>query len=229
MKRSPVGPVSLPAPGGGFAVADLDDDELVDALCGWEALKSLAEARQQEVLAELCVRRAGEDDFRFRGESADARWVKAEEFVAEEAAACLGVSVGTGWRRVAEANRVHECLPMLADALVRGGVDVARARLLIHETNVLSEELAADVVSELLKVADRMPWTRLKQLARALVIAADPELAEVSARDEARRERSVRRQTLSETMTRLIADLTHTEAALLWDHIDNGARSSLQG
>ena len=130
---------------------------------------------------------------------------------------------------MAEANRVRACLPMLSDALVRGEIDVARARLLIHETDVLTEELAAEVVGELLKVAGCTPWMRLKQLARALVIAADPERAELSARDEARRERSVRRQTLSETMTRLIADLTHAEAALLWDHIDNGARSSLPG
>lgn len=138
--------------------ADLDEAALVEGIAAWERVGSWAAAGQARLVAELNSRQRGA-----RG-----------AFLSEEVAARLSVT-----RPVAEAKvglALHlDRVPVVADALARGDVDVRRATVLTDELARLSDAAAAEVAEAVLPAARECTAPQLRQRLRRMELLRDPD------------------------------------------------------
>lgn len=138
--------------------ADLDEAALVEGIAAWERVGSWAAAGQARLVAELNSRQRGA-----RG-----------AFLSEEVAARLSVT-----RPVAEAKvglALHlDRVPVVADALARGDVDVRRATVLTDELARLSDAAAAEVAKAVLPAARECTAPQLRQRLRRMELLRDPD------------------------------------------------------
>jgi hypothetical protein len=190
--------------------AALDTDAQVEAVAAWERLGSWVAARQGELVAALEARehRAG------RG-----------EFAADAIATRLGVSRRAAMLKVELASDLTQNAP-IAEALRRGDLDVAKARVLAEEVGSAPAELRQHLLEDFVPRAPRMTGPQLRARMRRATQAMDPTSAVRRCEAEARR-RAVRLTPAPDAMAYLTAYLPAVDAtacmsalAALADHAD---------
>jgi hypothetical protein len=114
---------------------------------------------------------------------AAARQKGREEFVSCELAAALNIDDLSAQALIAEARLLAE-LPSIAEAMERGKVGLAHARVLTQELMSLETRLALDVLAVVLpKVAGRTP-AQLRGIVRRAIIKVDSDAAARRRREE---------------------------------------------
>ena len=191
--------------------ADLDDAALVEAVAGFERIASWAAAGQGRMISELNRRRLA----------------TSRDFVAEEVAVRLCVTGGVAEGKVALALELDR-LPMVADALAAGDLDVRRATVLAEETAHLPEHVAQDVATLVLPAAVQCTAPQLRNKLRRLECLRDPDGAQVRHR-RAVDQRRVELIPTGDAMAWLSAYLpapdavaVHTALTALAQHTDDG-------
>jgi hypothetical protein len=181
------------------AVEDLTEAEVLDAAGACARLARAAEARLLVMAYQWAVlhhpdrltaaRSAGgsgkvgrEGPRQYGGAGTD----PVREFAAAELGARIGVSTYTAVRLIADAQDLHDRLPLLYARVLAGEVRVSYARFVAERTRELSKEEAGEVDAEVVESADgRLPWSRFADLVEGRVVAAAPERAR--AREERKR------------------------------------------
>ncbi|MGH3500814.1 MAG: DUF222 domain-containing protein, partial [Nocardioidaceae bacterium] len=110
------------------------------------------------------------------------------EFAPAELATELGISDGAGRHLVADALDLRHRLPGLWAKVTAGDVRVFVARQVAGKTRDLDPTAAAHVDEKTCLYVDTLSWGRLEPVVDAAVIAADPELAQARADEEAQRQ-----------------------------------------
>jgi hypothetical protein len=175
------GPLDVLAPGvplAGFAedahaaLAGVDDDALIGVLRGWQRVASWATARKLAAVAELARRRPAD-----RTPPAAAGGFPAElsEFVADEVAAALTLTVRSAEAEVGLALDLAVRLPGTGAALAAGLLDLTRVKIITSGTVTLTDAHAAAVEARVLPGAPAMTAGRLQRAVRDAVLAADPD------------------------------------------------------
>ncbi len=141
--------------------ADLDEAALVEAAGAWERLGSWVAAGQARVVAELAGRR------RARGSSA-----------ADEIAVRLATTRAVAEGKVGLAITLDR-VPVAADALARGELDVRKAMVLADELTGLDDDAAQRVVEAVLPVAATCTAPQLRARLRRMELVRDPDGARV--------------------------------------------------
>ena len=167
-----------------LAAADppgLEDEALVDAICGWERLASWVAAGQSAAIAELARRRRpldrdGAD--RAGGDSGHPGLPAVSEFAVDEVAAALRLSRCAAGNRLLVAVELAERLPATAAALRAGELDALKVRRIVEATTVLSDEAAAAVERRVLPRASEQTVSQLRVSLSRAVLAVDPADAE---------------------------------------------------
>lgn len=142
----------------GLEPADLDEAALIEAIGAWERVASWAAAGQARVIAELAGRRRGA-----RG-----------AFLADDVAVRLSTTRAVADGKVALALELSR-VPVVADALGRGDVDVRRAMVLTEELSRLDDAAATAVAAEVLPRATTCTAPQLRSRLRRLELLRDPE------------------------------------------------------
>ncbi|MGH3448990.1 MAG: DUF222 domain-containing protein, partial [Nocardioidaceae bacterium] len=110
------------------------------------------------------------------------------EFAPAELASELGLSDGAGRHLMAEALDLRHRLPQLWAKVTAGEVRAYIARQVAGKTRDLDPAAAAHVDEKTCTYADTLSWGRLEPVVNAAIIAADPELAQAKADEEATRQ-----------------------------------------
>ena len=168
-----------------LAAADppgLEDEALVDAICGWERLASWVAAGQSAAIAELARRRRPldrDDADRAGGDSGHPGLPAVSEFAVDEVAAALRLSRCAAGNRLLVAVELAERLPATAAALRAGELDALKVRRIVEATTVLSDEAAAAVERRVLPRAGGQTASQLRVSLSRAVLAVDPADAEI--------------------------------------------------
>lgn len=175
----------------------LEDEALVDAICGWERLASWVAAGQLAAIAELASRRrpldrggvgpAGGDRSggdrgggdRAGGDSGHPGLPVVSEFAVDEVAAALRLSRCAAGTRLLVAVELAERLPETAAALRAGELDALRARRIVEATTRLPDPAASAVERRVLRRAAGQTVSQLRVSLSRAVLAVDPADAEV--------------------------------------------------
>jgi hypothetical protein len=157
------------------ALGSIDDDCLVGVIRGWRRIASWAAARELAAVAELARRRP--DD----GLSGSGR-----EYVADELAAALTLTVRTAGLERDLAIQLAHRLPDTLAALAEGRIDLPRARVIALGTAELTPAHAAAVEAAVLPRAPGMTTGQLRAAVAKAVQSADPSAARKQ-REEAER------------------------------------------
>jgi hypothetical protein len=167
----------------------LDDDELIGVLRAWRKLESWCTSGLLTGMAELARRRPEE-----RTAPAPARRFPAQlsEFIADEIAAALTMSVRTAGTFLDQALDQEIRLPGTARALYQGLIDQPKARLIAEATRILTDDDARAVESRILPAAGRQTLGQLRAALARAVLAVDPQAA-TRRREEAQKDPRVRR------------------------------------
>ena len=179
-----------PALAGELAAADpgsLEDEALVDAICGWERLASWVAAGQLAAIAELARRRRPLDrDGADRGGGDPGRrgpghpgLPAVSEFAVDELAAALRLSRCAAGTRLLVAVELAERLPETAAALRAGELDALKARRIVEATTRLPDSAASAVERRVLPRAGEQTVSQLRTSLSRAVLAVDPADAEV--------------------------------------------------
>jgi len=203
-----------------LASADLSsmtDDELLDAVVGWQRVASWADAAQAQAVGELLARGGASS--------------QAAEAVTHELTAALTTSRYTAGKLVGRAVGLSAS-PRVAEALTQGRIDTARADVLLSGTTV-PLAVRKRVVDELVGTADNpgpasdLTPARLRDLLRRAAITSDPDDARHRAA-AAVAERHVWVEPAPDQMAWLTALLPAQDAASIWARIDAGARCTVR-
>ncbi|HEX4253668.1 MAG TPA: DUF222 domain-containing protein [Streptosporangiaceae bacterium] len=170
-------------------LADLDDDELIGVLRAWRRLESWCTSGLLAVMAELARRRPEE---RTAPAPAGSFPAQLSEFIADELAAALTLSVRTAGTYLDQALDQEIRLPGTARALHKGLIDQPKARLIAETTRILSNDDAHAVESRILPAAVRQTLGQLRAALARAVLAVDPQAA-ARRREEAQKDPRVRR------------------------------------
>ncbi len=170
-------------------LADLDDDELIGALRAWHRLQSWCTSGLLAVMAELARRRPEERTAPAPAGSFPARL---SEFIADEIAAALNLSVRTAGAYLDQALDQEIRLPGTDRALHQGLIDQPKARLIAEATRILSHDDARAVESRILPAAGRQTLGQLRAALARAVLVVDPQAA-ARRREEAQKDPRVRR------------------------------------
>ena len=149
----------------------LSDEQLIDAVVGFERLTGWAQARQARLLAEFARRRPGDDPTMVASDMA----CTISRFAPDEVGLALKQARMTAKVRLGRSVQLDEVLPEPLQLWQRGRLDERRVAAICDTTHYLSAEKARAVQR---RVLDRAPDQTLGQLKAALeraVIAADPE------------------------------------------------------
>jgi uncharacterized membrane protein YgcG len=183
------------APSGLFALeidadtsveAGLSDEQLIDAVIGFERLTGWAQARQTRLLAEFARRRPGDDPTLVASDKA----CTLSKFAPDEVGLALKQARMTAKARLGRSFQLEQVLPETLALWERGRLDERRVTAICDTTHYLPVEKARAVQQ---RVLDRAPDQTLGQPKAALkraVIAADPEGA-ADRHKAARRDRRV--------------------------------------
>jgi uncharacterized protein DUF222 len=170
-------------------LAGLDDDELIGVLRAWRRLESWCTSGLLTVMAELARRRPAERT----APAPPGRFpTELSEFIADEIAAALTMSVRAGGTYLDQALDQEIRLPGTARALHQGLIDQPRARLIAEVTRILSDDDAHTVESRVLPAAGRQTPGQLRAALARAVLAVDPQAA-TRRREEAQKDPRVRR------------------------------------
>ena len=197
---------------------EMPDDELVEALVGFERVAAWAAARQARLLAEPARRRPPD---RVVGVARTAG--VAGEFAPDEVGVALHLSRGTASARLDLAARLLAVLPGAHALWEAGRIDTAKARAVHDATVVLPDALAVAVQDRVLPRAPRQTLARLRAALARAVLAVDPRTADEQ-HAEARRERRVVVTPESDGMASLWALLPATDAASAFTWLTRLAR-----
>ena len=99
------------------------------------------------------------------------------EFASDDVGAALNLTRRTADIELGFALELHQRLPLVWEALSRGGIDVRRARTIVHGTSHLSEDTAREVVESIIETAPGLTTGQLAARIRRLCIQTDPEEA----------------------------------------------------
>ncbi|PFG41260.1 uncharacterized protein DUF222 [Georgenia soli] len=141
----------------GSSVADADDAAVVEMVAGWERVAAWAAAQQARALSELAARRRRPRNGVFTSRGA-----------VVEVEARLGTTLHAAERKVALAAALEE-LPVVADALAAGRVDVRKADVLCFEEPGLTADERRGVLADLVPEAE---WLTVPQLRERMRRAA---------------------------------------------------------
>jgi hypothetical protein len=167
----------------------LDDDELIGVLRAWRRLESWCTSGLLAAIAELARRRPAERT----APAPPGRFpAQLSEFIADEIAAALTMSVRTTGAYLDQALDQEIRLPGTARALHQGLIDHPKARLIAEATRILTDEDAHTVESRILPAAGQQTPGRLRAALARAVLAVDPQAA-TRRREEAQRDPRVRR------------------------------------
>lgn len=150
--------------------------------------------------------------------------VQSARLVAPHLAVALHLSPLTARQRIDDALQMVDHFPRLLGAQRTGSIDRIRARIVAEGTECLDAEKRAGVLDRVLPGAGSMAPGRLRAAVDRAVISADPDAAKNRA-EQARHDRQVRLQKLSDDMSRLAADLPADKAHLAFGVIDRIACS----
>ena len=198
----------------------VDDDELTGMIKAWRRISSWAAARELAAIAELARRRPGDVDdildpevaahLRAAGEAAGTSSGPQDlpggtaspaapglpelvsPFVPDELAPALTMTVQAAGMHLLLAADLVTKLPMTADALEAGLIDMTRARIIAEATRVLTTEQAAAVERLIFPRAEQQTSGQLRAALARAILAADPEAAR-RRRERAQREARVLR------------------------------------
>lgn len=159
----------------------LSDDELVGVLLAARRLSSSQEAVQLMAVSALDARRRGQA--RRPGSS------RASEHVSEELAAAL-VLTGRAADGLLGLSRELDRLPMVLRSLRLGRIDRARAAVFATELSLLSVVEARAIALVLIRPAEKMTTSQLRNAIRALILATCP--GSKQDRDRQRAEKAAR-------------------------------------
>ncbi|MGH3159394.1 MAG: DUF222 domain-containing protein [Streptosporangiaceae bacterium] len=157
------------------ALAAIDDDCLIGVIRGWRRVTSWATARELAAAAELARRRPG-----------DGLPGSGREYVADELAAALTLTVRAGGEVRDLAVQLDRVLPGTLAALAAGDIDLARAKVIVIGTAELTPAHAAAVEVAVLPEAPGQTTGQLRAAVAAAVRSADP-AAERKQREAAER------------------------------------------
>ena len=99
------------------------------------------------------------------------------EGAATEVRMALRLTRSSATRELDLAYDLHRRLPIVAERLSQGLIDLRRARVLIHGTQHLSPAEAQSVVAQIIDRATELTTGQLAARLRTLCIAADPDQA----------------------------------------------------
>jgi Domain of unknown function (DUF222) len=168
-------PLDTAAPGVGLAglaedahasLARVDDDCLVGVIRGWRRIASWAAGRELAAVAELARRRP-----------ADGLPGSGREFVADELAAALTLTIRAAQGERDLAWQLAQLLPATLAALSAGQIDLPRARVIADGTAELMAGHAAAVEAAVLPRAGGLTTGQLRAAVATAVLAADPDAA----------------------------------------------------
>ena len=174
----------VPGPGLGAALAGLDRGvlngyALVEVLVAQARQVAHEQARLLADLVEVAHCLPGDEDGPvLRG--------PVGEFAADEIRAALCLTRRAADVALAEALDIVERLPQVHAALLRGDLDLPRARVFSAETMHVGDDLAVRVVGELLGVASGLTTGQLAGRLRRRVLKADPDQARRRAQESVR-------------------------------------------
>jgi Domain of unknown function (DUF222) len=209
-------------------IADLDADQTLTWLAGWQRLAGWVEGQSLQAIAHFADLRGGDqlEDLRpgrerripLGGQGTPA----VGEFAADEIAAELGLSTRRASGLISDALDLRHRLPGVLAALSAGRVEAWRAHLVARGTRELSRAQAADVEVELLPELASVTTSRVRKLVEAACIAADPEGADQRV-EVAARGRFVARDRSIDGSSDLFARLETADAIRLDARIDQVA------
>ncbi|HEY3733262.1 MAG TPA: DUF222 domain-containing protein [Streptosporangiaceae bacterium] len=142
-------------------LTSLNDDELAGMILAWRRTESHAAAGLLTATAELARRRAA------------CPGPHAGEHAADELAILLTMTGRAAAGLLGQAAALAR-LPATRAALRTGQIDRSRAAVIGYETELLSDDDAAQVEQQVIGKAPRQTTSRLRSRARAAVMAADP-------------------------------------------------------
>jgi Domain of unknown function (DUF222) len=148
------------------ALGSIDDDCLVGLIRGWRRITSWASARELAATAELAARRP-HDGLPGAG----------HEYVADELAAALTLTVRTAAVQRDLAIQLATVLPATLAALAQGRIDLAKAQVIAAGTAELTPAHAAAVEAAVLPTAPGLTTGQLRAAVARAVHSADPAAA----------------------------------------------------
>ena len=155
---------------------NLDDDELIGVLAGWQKTEGWAAAGRLAAVAELAARRPAlrRKEAATRG-GTPAGWNK---FCADEVAVALALSRRSAERMVPLAHDLATRLPLTRQALAGGIIGDYKAQLIAEATRVLGDAAAAEAEAAVIPdgVTGKTPGQIRAAIGRA-VVKADPDAA----------------------------------------------------
>ena len=165
------------ATGGTGGYKNLDDDELIGVLAGWQKTEGWAAAGRLAAVAELAARRPAlrRKEAATRG-GTPAGWNK---FCADEVAVALALSRRSAERMVPLAHDLATRLPLTRQALAGGIIGDYKAQLIAEATRVLDDAAAAEAEAAVIPdgVTGKTPAQIRAAIGRA-VLKADPDAAQ---------------------------------------------------
>jgi hypothetical protein len=152
------------------------DDEVFGVLGQWGAAGSWLEGRKLAVVRELIRRRPDERSSAGAATESGLPW-DWDDRLAREIALQLGLSVPGARKLVWVAWALEARLPGIGRALDEGRLDAGRARMVVTETDVLTDPdlLAAAEAIILAGLAKAATWADLLRLVQRAVVTVDPE------------------------------------------------------
>lgn len=205
LDRLPVG-ASLVEVLAGVEVADLADDVLLDVGARWQDVVSWATAMQSRALGEIARRRS---------------WTEEHNTAAAEISARLRVPQHEANKHLARGAGLAEH-PQVMNALHTGLIDTAKADILLRSGNPLTHEERDEAITRYLPEApDRTRgWLRNKmnEFAHHLNGA-------LKTTQHAQARRAVYLDPADNTMAWISANLPATDAAAVWDAIEQAAHT----
>lgn len=173
-------------------VGAADSATLLEAIAGWERLKSRAEAALSRLYVHFVDQVAADP---LLPASQAPRHARAE-------IACrLAISGAAAGRRLDSAYAI-DAHPTLADSLGEGFIDPSKAKVLVNETDHLPRHRSAAVIDLLLPEAPELTPTQLRDKVRKTLLEADPDTADVR-HAKARKQRTMWREAAPDGMAYL--------------------------
>ncbi|WP_129789033.1 HNH endonuclease signature motif containing protein [Promicromonospora panici] len=187
-------------------MAAVDDVELLEVAARWQEVVSWAIASQSRALGEIGRRRG---------------WTEEHNAAAAEISARLRVPQDEASKHLARGAGLAEHPPVL-HALQHGVIDVAKADILLRSGNPLTVEERAEAIARFGPQApDRTRrWLREKMNEFANELKGSTETAR-----HARSRRAVFLDPADNSMARLSAHLPATDAAAVWDAVEQAAHA----
>jgi uncharacterized protein DUF222 len=177
------------AAGTGDRYAGLGDGDVLAGVERWNALESWAAARKLAGIGEL-IRRNPEGGYAAAEPGGlPAAW---RRDLCEEIACELAVSRAAADKLAGLAHDLAGRLPLTAQALLGGVLDLSKARLIAQETSVLSDADARAAEAVVARWWAGKTWSQLQKKIAAAVVNIDPEGAEKRREQAAREDARVR-------------------------------------